>query len=69
MATIRIDAKRYEDHDDCLRAAADEYAAAHDLEGWDLEARWEDNQRNAILLTVPDHVARVATPADIEHYS
>lgn len=51
--TIRIDARRYEDQDDCLSAAQADYAAEHGLEGWDLEARWEDDQRDAILLTVP----------------
>lgn len=52
--TVRIDSSRYADHDDCLAAAAADYATAHGLEGWDLEARWEDDDtRDAILLTVP----------------
>jgi hypothetical protein len=51
--TVRIPAKRYEDEDDCLSAAARDYAHEHDLVGWDLAPRWEDDQRDAILLTVP----------------
>ena len=50
---IRIDADTYADHDDCLAAAAADYAAAHDLAGWDLDARWADNQRDTIILTTP----------------
>lgn len=47
------------DEDDCLQAAADRYAAAHGLEGWDLSPRWEhgsnDSVRDTVILTVPDH--------------
>ena len=50
---VRISAARYVDYDDCLAAAADDYAAANDLEGWDLAPRWEDEQRDTIVLTVP----------------
>lgn len=53
LTEVRIDAKQYEDHDDCLTAAANDYAEAHDLVGWDLAPRWEDNQRDVIVLTVP----------------
>lgn len=52
--TIKIDAAQYIDEDDCLTAAADDYAREHSLEGWDLDPRWEDDQRDVILLTVPD---------------
>ena len=53
--TIRINARKYESSDDCLADAAADYIAAHKgLEGWDLDARWEDEQRDGILLTVPD---------------
>lgn len=51
---IRIAAATYADQDDCLAAAAADYAAAHNLEGWDLDARWEDDQRDTIILTTPD---------------
>lgn len=54
---IKIAAAKYEDYDDCLQAAADDYAEAHDLAGWDLDPKWEDEQRNTIILTVPDHAA------------
>lgn len=53
MTTVRISAKRYTDSDDCLADAAADYAREHGLDGWDLDARWEDDQRDAILLTVP----------------
>src|SRR5690606_18243279 len=43
----------YEDHDDCLTAAAEDYAAEHGLDGWDLSPRWESEQREHIVLTVP----------------
>ena len=51
--TIRIDARRYEDHDDCLTAAAADVARERGLEGWDLSPRWADDQRDTILLDVP----------------
>ncbi len=57
MTTIRIEARQHEDHDDCLAAAAKAYASKHALEGWDLEARWEDDQRDFILLTVPSAIS------------
>lgn len=50
---VRISAARYADYDDCLAAAADDYAAANDLAGWDLSPRWADEQRDTIVLTVP----------------
>jgi transcriptional regulator with XRE-family HTH domain len=51
---IRVSSKRYEDYDDCLTAAAEDYIASHPkLEGWDLDPRWEDEDRDVILLTVP----------------
>jgi hypothetical protein len=52
---ITIDAAPFADHDDCLGAAAD-FAAAHGLEGWDLDPRWEDDQRETIVLAVPEWV-------------
>lgn len=58
MTTIRIPASRYEDHDDCLTAAADDVARERNLFGWRLGARWEDDQRDAILVDIPDHAAR-----------
>ena len=56
MTTVRLRAALYEDHDDCLAAAVAEYSSEHDLEGWDLSARWEDDNRDTILLTVPADV-------------
>ena len=56
---VTISARKYQDSDDCLIDAARDYVATHpDLAGWDLEARWEDEQRDAILLTVPTWAVR-----------
>jgi hypothetical protein len=55
MSTIRIEAAQYADHDDCLAAAASDYAEQHFLQDWDLDPRYEDQRnRDVILLTVPD---------------
>jgi len=50
---IRIDAAAYAADDDCLVAAAADYADAHNLAGWELDARWADEQRETIILTIP----------------
>lgn len=51
---VRVAASRYEDEDDCLSAAAEDYAEQHGLRGWDLAPRWEDDRnREVIILTVP----------------
>ena len=54
--TLSLVAKRYEDHDDCLAAAADDIAAIYGLEGWNLNARWQDDSRETILVDLPGHV-------------
>lgn len=60
--TITVSAAQYEDHDDCLTAAAEDYISEHsDLEGYDLDARWADDQRDEILLTVPAWSVEVAS--------
>lgn len=51
--TLRIDAAKYADEDDCLAAAAADVAQERGLEGWQLDARWENNQRDVILIDVP----------------
>jgi hypothetical protein len=53
---ITVDAKLYEDCDDCLTAAATEYAREHHIADWQVEARWADDSRDAIVLTVPEEV-------------
>jgi hypothetical protein len=50
---IEVDASKYEDFDDCLAAATSEYARANGLEDWQISARWLDDQRDVIVLTVP----------------
>lgn len=62
--TVRLHVADYTDHDDCLAAAAEEYASEHGLEGWDLEPRWADGQRDEILLTVPAHSLAVEVDLD-----
>lgn len=52
--TVKVRAAQYEDHDDCLEAAAADYVETHpEAAGWALHARWEDNSRDVILLDVP----------------
>lgn len=54
--TITVSSKQYEDSDDCLAAAAGEYAGEHGLESWQVSAAWvggEDGERAEIELTVP----------------
>ena len=52
--TIAVPAADYEDHDDCLAAAAVAASRERGLEGWDLEPRWDDeDDRDQILLTIP----------------
>lgn len=55
--TIRINAARYADHDDCLAAAATDVADALGLGGYDTAARWEDDAREHILLDVPSYAS------------
>ena len=52
--TIKVDAKQYEDCDDCLQAAADAAAQEYGCEGYDLNPRWLDDEREIILVDVPD---------------
>lgn len=53
-AVVRIPSAKYEDYDDCFEAAVDDYTAANPaLEGYDLNPRWSDDNREYILLTVP----------------
>lgn len=64
---IRVPAKQYEDEDDCLQAAAADYAEQHDLQGWDLSPRWADEQREEIVLTVPAWAAAKKVTFSIEY--
>lgn len=51
--TLTLPARRYQDVDDCLSAAAADTAARYHLSGWDLEPRWANADRTAIEVTVP----------------
>lgn len=68
MATkITVSSARYQDHDDCLTAAAADYANDHDLEDWEVTAAWadEESNRREIVLTVPtESVAAVVVDID-----
>lgn len=58
--TIKVSAAKYTDHDNCLTAAATDYVAAHpEANGYDMSPRWEDDQRDVILLDVPVDGIRV----------
>jgi hypothetical protein len=65
---ISISSKKYEGFDDCLAAAAKEYAEDHDLPGYEVEARWadENTDRDTIVLTVP--TASVVDRCDVLDY-
>ena len=58
--TITVSAKGYEDEDDCLAAAARDYAREHDLEAWEVEADWVSDERDEIALKVPATAAAVS---------
>jgi hypothetical protein len=45
-------ASKYADHDDSLAAAADDFAKRYDLEDWQVEAIWADDERDEIALRV-----------------
>ena len=45
------------DHDDVLQAVADRAAEAFGLEGWNLDARWSDDSRDEVIVTVPEWAA------------
>lgn len=51
--TIRIDAKRYEDSEDCLADAASDVAEELELSGYEMSPRWENDERDVILVDVP----------------
>ncbi len=51
--TLRIDARRYADYDDRLAAAAADAAREYGCPGYDLSPRWDDEQRDTILVDVP----------------
>lgn len=49
-----VPAAPYADSDDCLAAAAADYAEEHELEEWQVTAiGWADDQRDGIVLDVP----------------
>lgn len=53
VTEITVSSKGYEDEDDCLSAAAQDYAEEHGLASWQVEARWADDaNREEIVLTV-----------------
>jgi len=57
IKVITVLAAEYEDHDNCLKAAAEAYREAHpELEGYQLWPRYVggvDGDREEIALTVP----------------
>ncbi len=51
---VEIPARVYEDSDDCLAAAEHDIRIRFRLSSWQVEARWQDEQRETILVSVPD---------------
>jgi hypothetical protein len=54
---IILAAAAYEAHDDCLTAAAEDVAAEHGLEVWEVDAEWADDERQQIIATIPKGAA------------
>lgn len=60
---IRVSAAAYADHDNPLTAAVRDYMRQHPaLRGWELTSRWATDDRDEIIITVPDW----AVPTDPE---
>jgi hypothetical protein len=60
--TLTLDAIRFEDFCDCLEAA--KWAAVEELDldsGWTITARWNDNQRTAIIVEYDEN----SVPGDV----
>jgi hypothetical protein len=57
MRTIEINARAYEDCDDCLTAAAQDVADDLGLETWQVTAEWDDEiERDWIIVHIPEVV-------------
>lgn len=54
--TITVPAVYYEDVDDCLAAAERDACVKYGLEGWILNARWVDDNRDEIAMDLPAHI-------------
>ena len=50
--TYTLLARKFEDFDDCLAAACEAIAKKLDVELWQTNARWEDEMRDAVVVTV-----------------
>ncbi len=52
---VTLKARDYEDHDDSLAAAVEQYAKDADLEAWQVTARWGESRdtRDKIVITAP----------------
>ena len=61
--TLRFKANHWDQYDDCLQAVADHVAKHRGLVGWDLNPRWEDDERDVILVDVPKETDNVIASA------
>lgn len=52
--TVEIQASKVQDHDDCLAAACEIVAAREGVEDWQVSARWTDEERESITVTIDD---------------
>ena len=62
---FQVNAKDFENYDDCLQAAVDEYAATFELETWEVKASWEDDNRDIIKVELPDSCWDEGEPEDL----
>ena len=51
---FQVNAKDFENYDDCLQAAVDEYADTFELEPREVKASWKDDNRDIIRVELPD---------------
>lgn len=49
--SVTLDARLYEDAEDCLAMARQDVAQELAVEHWELEVRWADDSRNEIVVT------------------
>lgn len=70
VTEIKVSSKAYEDSDDCLSAAAQDYAEEHGIERWLVEARWADDaNREEIVITIPADMVTIEEMPDCHRAS
>lgn len=65
VTEIKVNSKAYEDNDDPLSAAAQDYAEEHGIERCLVESRWADDaNREEIVITIPADMVTIETMPD-----